>query len=293
MKKSIVLFIFLLGFSLLLSCKGDKIQNQWADHGKIAIDGKYADWEGIAQYTLEEQNIVAGLANDDIFLYFMFRGNDEQMARQIQMMGVTIWLNKEGKKQKDYGICYTGSTDIHISRRPEMAESDRRPKEMDERMKQMEERMKKTREKRRENLPNPGRIFVIHDDEKTEQSEISFEGPAAGSAYKDEVFCYEFRMPLPISIETGKEIKLGLELGGMNEEDQNAMRQEMREMRGQGEMPDGGEPPNGDMGGRPGGMGKPGGMGGRSDGRPGGKQPSGGSGMEKQEIWFTILLAEK
>ncbi len=288
MKKVTLLVFGIIALSLIIGCKGDKIQNQWVAHGKIIIDGKYADWEGIAQYTLEAQNLVVGLANDETDLYLMFRGNDEKMARQIQMMGVTVWMNKEGKKQKDYGICYTGSTDLHVSRRPDMEKFDRRPKGTDDRSRQIEGRMEKMRERRRENLPNPGRIFIIHGDEKTERSEISFEGPAAGSSYKDEVFCYEFRIPIPISVESSNEIKLGLELGGMSKEDQKAMRQEMDEMRGHGERSDGGEPPDGNMGGRPGGMGgRPGGI----WGRPGGERPSGGAGLEKQEIWFTVLLA--
>lgn len=286
MKQLTVLIISLIGLIFILGCNGDKIQNQWADR-EIAIDGKYADWEGIAQYTLEDQNLVMGLANDETNLYLMFRGNDEQMARRIQMMGVTVWLDKENKKQKNYGICYTGSTDIHISRRPEMATDDRKSKELDERMEKM-------RSKRRENLPGTGRIFIIQGDKKTERAEISVEGPAAGSAYNDGVFCYEFKLPIPMGVKNGKELKLGLELGGMSKEDRNAMRKEMGGMRGDGERPDRGERPDGDMGGRPGGRGgRPGGMGGRPGGMRGGEGPTGTAGFEKQEVWFTVVLAEK
>ena len=105
MKKLTFMVFGIIVLFLIMGCKGNKIQNQWVDHGKIIIDGKYADWEGIAQYTLEEQNLVVGLANNETNLYLMFRGNDEKMAIQIQIMGVTLWLNKEGKKEKDYGIC--------------------------------------------------------------------------------------------------------------------------------------------------------------------------------------------
>jgi len=38
------------GLALILSCGGDKIENQWADR-EITIDGKFTDWDGIAQYT--------------------------------------------------------------------------------------------------------------------------------------------------------------------------------------------------------------------------------------------------
>ena len=59
------------------------------------------------------------------------------------------------------------------------------------------------------------------------------------------------------------------------------MMQEMGGMRGSGGRRGGG------MGGRPGGMG------GRPGGMRGGERPSGGSGFEKQEMWFTIVLADK
>ena len=274
MAKIKCLFILTVAFSFILSCNGNKIQNQWTDQ-EIAIDGKYADWEGISHTFLEDQNLVMGLTNDENNLYLMFRGNDERMARRIRMMGVTVWLNKGGKKKKDYGICYTGSADLHISDRPRL-----RPN--DERSKQMEERMEKMREKFREKLPRPGRIMIIQGDQKTERDESSFDGPAAGSTYQNGVFCYEFRLPIPISAELGEKLRLGLELGGISDEDRKAMMQEMGGMRGRGGRRGGG------MGGRPGGMGgRPGG------GMRGGGRPSGGFGFEKQEIWFTVILADK
>jgi len=97
-------------------------------------------------------------------------------------------------------------------------------------------------------------------------------------------------MPIPISIESGDEVKLGLELGGMSDEDRKAMMQEMGGMRGAGGRSGGGMGgrSGGDMGGRRGG-----GMGGRPGGMQGGQGPSGGSGLEKQEMWFTMVLAVK
>ena len=282
MRKSIFLLFLVLGSSILVGCKGNKIRNQWVDQ-EIDIDGKFSDWAGINQNILEDQNIVVGMANDENNLYLMFRGNDERMARRIGMMGVTVWLNKEGKKKKDFGILYTGSTDLHVSYRPEVRPSDSRNQQMDNRMQQM-------MEKRRENLPKPGMIMIIQGEDKSERNEYALEGPAAGSAYENGVFCYEFKLPIPINIESGGEIKLGLELGGMSDEDRKAMMQEMGGMRGAGGRSGGG------MGGRTGGgMGgrRGGGMGGRPGGMQGGQGPAGGSGLEKQEMWFTVVLADK
>ncbi|UCE05680.1 MAG: hypothetical protein JSW07_19130, partial [bacterium] len=217
MRRTIFLFVLMLGLSILIGCKGNKIQNQWLDQ-EIVIDGKYEDWEGINQNILEDQNIVVGLANDENNLYLMFRGNDNRMERRIRMMGVTVWLNKEGKKKKDFGILYTGSTDLHVSYRPEINSSDPRNQ-------QMEQRMQRMMETRRQHLPKPGMIMIIQGDERTERNEFMLEGPAAGSASQNGVFCYEFKMPIPISPELGNEVKLGLELGGFSDGDRKAMMQ--------------------------------------------------------------------
>ena len=280
MRRTAFFIVLFLGLSITLGCKGNKIQNQWVDQ-EIAIDGKYADWEGINQNILEDQNIVVGMANDENNLYLMFRGNDERMARRIRMMGVTVWLNKEGKKKKDFGILYTGSTDLHVSYRPDIKSSDPRNQQMDERMQRMMAR-------RREKLPKPGMIMIIQGEDRSERNEYSLEGPAAGSDYENGVFCYEFKIPIPISTVSGNEVKLGLELGGISDEDRKAMMQEMGGMRGEGGRP------GGRMGGRPGGMGgRPGGMGGRPGGMRGGERPAGGFGFEKQEMWFTVVLAKE
>lgn len=262
-----VLIIMVLGLSIISGCKGTKIQNQWVDQ-EIKIDGSYEDWEGIDQNIIEDQNIVVGLANDENNLYLMFRSNDNQMERRIRMMGVAVWLNKEGKKKKDFGILYTGSTDLHVSYRPEMRSSDSRNP-------QMEERLQRMMERRRENLAQPGMIIIIQGDEKIERNEYALDGPAAGSAFQNGIFCYEFRLPIPISTASGGEVKLGFEFGDMSDTDRKAMMQER------------GGRPGGGMGGRAGGTGgRPGGM------RGGGRSPS-GSGLEKQEMWFTVVLATK
>jgi len=285
-QKSRILLMSLVGFILSVNCGGSKIPNQWVDR-EISIDGKFADWEGIAEHNIKEQHIVAALANDETDLYLMFRGDDEKFERQIRMMGITIWLTKEDNKQKDYGICYTGSTDIHISRRSEKASFDRRANEMSL-------KMGKTQGKQRSNLPGPGRIFIIQGDEKIERAEFAFAGPAAGSAYKKGVFCYEFKVPLPNQIAPNNEIKLGLELGGMSEADREYMRQEIEGMQDDGAMPDDIERPEGDLGDIPENMrGGPGLMGGRHGGMRPGKPPVDFPGFEKKEVWLTVVLANK
>jgi len=283
MKKTILFVMSLIGIFLIVNCNSNKIENQWMG-SEIAIDGNNQDWSGINQHLLEDQNIVMNLANDENNFYIVFSGNDEKMVQRIRMMGARIWLNGKGKKTKGYGICYTGSTEIFVNNRPEIKSSESKMKPSDDRMPRMPEQFN-------EKIPKPGMIMFIHGDEHEELAENNTIGPTSGSFYKNGVFCYEFKIPLPVDAELGKTVTLGLELGGISDDDRKAMRPPDR-----GSMPDGGGRPDGDMGGGPGGMGgRPGGMGGRpgGPGGPGGERPQHGLQSEKQEVWFTVVLAQK
>jgi hypothetical protein len=281
MRKNVSLYILILVPVINFSCfAGDKIENQWAEQ-QIIIDGDYQDWSAIHKYFMEEQNLSIATTNDSDNLYLMFRINNERMARRIEMMGVTVWLSKDSKKRKEYGICYAGGTGIFDSIRPEKPPDDGMPHEIDERLEKM-------RTHRRENVPAPGQIFIIQGKEKNEYPEISQQGPSASSSYRDGVYFYEFKLPLPVGVTLKSKVTVGLEFGGMSEKNREAMREEMRGGS------DTGEDHEGDMArgaGDRGGM--PGRRGGGHGGMRNGDHPSGGMGLEKQEVWFTVILANK
>lgn len=275
MRKQFLYITLALVLIMIAGCNGKKIDSQWTNK-PFLLDGKFDDWEGMETIILEDQDLVMATSNDENNLYLMFRGNDRQLEQRIRRMGVTIWLNEEGKKNKGFGIVYTGSTDIHISYRPDMATDNTENNRFEEMRPRFEN-------KRREDLPNPGMITIIRGENKTEINESNPDGPAAGSAIEKETFCYEFRLPLN-NYEVGKNISLGLELGGLSDEELSEMKERMGGMVGGGRS-------GGGMGGRSGGMGgRPGGMGGRSGGMSGGR-PSAGTDLEPKEIWFKVLLA--
>lgn len=290
MKKSIFITFGSIAILTFLACGGLKIENEWADR-EITIDGEKTDWDGTYQYPLEDQDMIMSLVNDGSDIYLMFLGNNEDLARQIQMMGVTIWLNTQGKKEKDYGICFTGSSEMVFGNQPPMTSQNEKFQRTDNNNSKNRPQMRPGMN--REGVPQPGKIMIIKGDEKTEHASTEFQSPAAASTIENGVFCYEFKLPLMLSDISDKEIKLGLELGGTDSNEASG-----------GEM--GGGPgggmggPGGGMGGGPGGgMGGPGGGmgggpgGGMGGGPPGGggSRPPGGMGFEKQEVWFTVLLA--
>ena len=252
------LFATILVFVMVHGCKNLKMQNQWADD-PITIDGNYSDWDDNSLQYFEENNVMMGSMNDAENLYVMFRFNDQKLARKIQMFGVTIWLNEKGKKKKDYGIRYAGSVALNASLRPEVRSSENL-----QRLGNMQQ-MSKSR-------PEPGTITIISRGEETNLPENNPQGPSAASTNQQEVFCYEFRIPLPLNTEWGEKLSLGMEVGGIDPEDFAKMRGQTGGMRGGG----------GKSGGRMGG--------GMKGGR--GSRPSIGNMFEKQEMWVRVLLAE-
>ena len=280
MRKQLCLLVMTLGFVLIIGCNSKELNNQWTDQ-PIKIDGDYSDWEGIDLQYFEELNLVMGSLNDAENLYLMFRFTDQKLARKIQKMGVTCWLDKNGKKDKKYGVQYTGSVNLHSKSRPEIETSNKMPLEKKERMDNLMERL-------RANLPGPGKIFVIKGEEEAEIGENQTQGPSAGSANHDGIFCFEFRMPIPISAKLGDEISLCMELGGLSAEDLSQLQQQRGSSQRSGDMMGG----RGVMG-RGGGKGAGSGMGGGRGMGSSEQRPRGLEGLEKQEIWMKLILAEK
>jgi len=108
-------------------------------------------------------------------------------------------------------------------------------------------------------------------------------GPAAGFTCQDGMCSYELSVPLVLNgtfglgIKPGQSVMVGI-TAGWSEEEQEAMRERMQEMRGTGP----GMRPPGGTGGR-------GGMAGRGPRGPGGQRPEMG---ENPEIWVKVRLAE-
>jgi len=255
MKNSYILITLAFVFVLINSCKKVELQNQWAEN-PIVIDGDDPDWENLPLQYFEEPNVIVGSVNDEEYLYVMFRFNDQVLARKIQRFGVTVWTDKKGKKNKNYGIRYYGSIGVDRELEPEFEP----PENIAEERRQRMEAMMGFR-------PQSGTITVIRGDEEISLPENSESGPSAGSASQQGIFCYEFKIPFPLGTELIKSVSLGIEIGGMNLKDFG--------------QKDGGRPG--------GGMGRPGGGNG-GPGRGGGM--SKGQMFEKQEVWMKVVLAE-
>ena len=69
----------------------------------VTIDGSEEEWVDALQ-SIEKENFSLGLLNDDEHLYVTLVTSDAQVRNQIVAMGMTLWIDPEGGKDKTFGI---------------------------------------------------------------------------------------------------------------------------------------------------------------------------------------------
>jgi len=209
------LFIVLLLVSVMpTACKDGTIQSQWAGDGLLA-DGRMADWNDIATTYLEDQEAVVGLANNDENLYVMVRFRNPMWARTIHMSGLTVWLNAEGGKDRDFRLTFLGGPSMEQIRQADSG-SFGSPRDGGG---QSPDRMG------RGMTPKPDQLTCFIEGRIVEKPIPcdGTEGPSAAGAYDHDFYVYEFKIPLQesavrsygLGVEPGATIGIGAEWGEM------------------------------------------------------------------------------
>ncbi|MFC2168445.1 hypothetical protein ACFLRW_05610 [Acidobacteriota bacterium] len=220
MKHKKLMFCLSLGFLILALCTpgipAEKfVQSQWTATPPT-IDGSNSDWEGGTLTLYKKTKVDYAFRNDADNLYVIFIFNDPRgFMSSIQQSGITLWLNTEGKKKKDYGIKFaikTVSADNYIQIVEEM----------------LGEPMP---EEKREQIKAKDSYQIFHNeviDKKGEAPDIASgpTAPAFNTAGGRETMVYEFKVPLkkdesnPVGIGTqpGGSFTLGFEWGGSTKE---------------------------------------------------------------------------
>lgn len=273
-KKAFFLAPFIILF-LFTGCKKTEIKSQWLGQ-VINIDGDNSDWENVSAQYLKKPNSSISIANDEQNLYLLFRFSDENLARKILSRGLFLYFDKDKKS----GIRYRGNFAIADSLRSRRTRQNQ---------------LAKINQHNFPPLGNLGMIAVFNHNERELLRENNDSGLKANASFRAGVFNYEFAIPLhpqkgiPIALaaNSNNRVRLGLEIGGIDRETLEKMRQQRQSMGGQGEEMGG---RGGRMGGRGGGMGgRGGGMGGRGGSRGGDlrNRPN----MAPQEVWLDVQLA--
>ncbi|NMC42785.1 MAG: hypothetical protein GYA46_02605 [candidate division Zixibacteria bacterium] len=254
----------------------------------IQVDGARIGWPDRSILFFSEEEVFIGATNDADNLYLILQFRNPDWARWIRMGGLTIYVDPEGKKGKDFKLKFTGGPtmkEITAASGKSGSGQDRR----------MPENSEGRGPGANDEVENP---FLCYQKKYLAEKAIPMdgsEGPAAAGAMDKEFFVYEFSIPLKestvkmfgLGAKPDKPIGVGFIWGDM----------EMKKPEGMGGRDMGG-------GGFPGGGGGGGGLppgGGPGGGDFGGGGPDGGSGRrrgpggmstpEKQEIWVKVQLA--
>jgi hypothetical protein len=280
-KGELVRTIVLAGCGVLMfaGCKTLSLMSRWAA-GPVAADGEAVDWSLASGGTLMQDNVQVSACNDQDNLHLMvrFRASDQEWTRAVMRSGLRVWFNPNGKMRREVGL--------RIANRPrpdELTRFEGRAESTGMRGMQMPEELRTRFESMRPSMD--GSIEVV---DRTVNTSYDLPadgslGPAAGFTCQDGMCSYELSVPLELNgsfglgIKPGKSVMVGI-TAGWSEEEQEAMRERMQEMRGR---EPGTRPPVG-MGGRRG-------MGGPGPGGPAGQGPEIG---ENPEIWVKVKLAE-
>lgn len=234
---------------------------------------------------------------------------DRDIQKQIERMGLTIWFNEKGGKEKEVGLCFpAGGGSGRVATPPKRGSNmpgppPGMPEEISAPPPEEMEGREMPASKRAPHGPIMDTMLKIMSDEKDEGYACNLEKAAKmGIEVKSKIdeknrFIYELKMPFVEKENTAffitpsalNQIGMGIMTAGMK-------RGGPPQGMGGGGMDRGGRggggnmPGGGDMGGR-GPMGGGGGMGGGMGGGPGG--PMGRSDDGSLEIWFNITLAPK
>lgn len=200
------------GMILVTGCKTQEVPNHWSTL-PIQVDGKMTEWTGIPTTYFKDQGAVLGLCNDSENLYIHFRFTNPTWAQAIRMTGLTLWIDANGKKDKDMGIRFHGGpslTELMAARGG--GRLDNLPQEQKQRLL---EREAQTADK-----------FIFFDNSYYVEASIPIDGskgPAAGYDTSMGFYSYEFSVPLKesavqfygLGVQPGQTICLGAEWGDM------------------------------------------------------------------------------
>ena len=258
--KNALLVLVLLG---LWACRGSKVESRWSAESPV-IDGIGEEWPGQSLEFDDDLELAYGISNNNEVLSVMFRFADQRLARRMERLGFTLWLNPDQDEDRDFGLYYC---DPAVVGRPGAWREESRVARA---------------EAAQQARPEPsGRFFMIQKD-TVDLPHGGMHGLEAAVGYHGGFYCFEYRIPLgpdngySLEVTPGKPVKLGFVLSGLSDDQQDEMRDRMEEDREV--FSTGMEEPMGSPGRR------------RS---MGGRFGNMRSLLEEREMWVTVKLSEK
>jgi hypothetical protein len=98
-------------FLLISGCREPELNSKWLDR-EINIDGLDNEWQDNRLHYDEVNRALIGVYNDKQYLYLRLSSRDKTMQRKILWLGLTVWFDNKGGKEKRFGIRYPLGTVI-------------------------------------------------------------------------------------------------------------------------------------------------------------------------------------
>jgi hypothetical protein len=95
----------LMGATVFLAAgaKENPVQSRWAD-SPLTIDGLVSDWKGALFSEGKKVKAEYAFQNDIDTLYVLFKFKEVKYLSSIEITGMTMWIDLDGKKDKDMGV---------------------------------------------------------------------------------------------------------------------------------------------------------------------------------------------
>ncbi|MFO7866037.1 MAG: hypothetical protein R6V02_04400 [Candidatus Aminicenantes bacterium] len=191
----------------------DEAVSQWIDV-PIQVDGSDEDWAEENLMNFKKYSVDYGFKNNGDYLFSVFIFHDPEYLSSIQQTGMTLWLNPEGKKKKQYGIRFqklnlTAEQYIQVLESQQGALTDMLKQKIMSEPKHI--------------IHN---VFIVNKNEDIIQPSAEFKPALFRSGRHDDRVVYEFAVPLARPAENafgtgaqpGQSMKVAFEWGGMTEE---------------------------------------------------------------------------
>jgi len=220
------MFVLIIGCGMFLAlasagaAKDPVVQSKWTT-APPALDGAVADWSGETFVLNKSLKIEYGVRNDADNLYVLLMFKDPQFLSSIDRTGLTVYVDAQGKKKKDFGIKFQRknlTADQLIDTLEKSGET------------LTEERKAEIKQRSMYQLYHAAIVDKKGEEVKTESIPQGGHSASFRSGRDGQVVTYELRIPLAartvtphgIGTEPGKGIKIGFEWGGMTPEEREA-----------------------------------------------------------------------
>lgn len=215
------LIILLLSAILIVisGCNETTVQSHWYN-GNIVIDGNKTDWGNNLIYN-DKENFLYGVQNDGSNLYVCFATNDPDLEAKIIRMGLTVWFDRTGNDDENFGIKYPlNFQEMNFGgmnfKRDNTAESQMRTRGTDD-APISADRLKETLRRKENDLEIVGK----NKDDVTKMTIAELRGIEIKMDFQENTLVYELKIPLKFSsgvsyalnADTSNTISIGLETG--------------------------------------------------------------------------------